>query len=133
MTMKEPLILTASPQDINGEWVLDSSCSFHITPDKESLFDLREFDGGKVLMGNMTHSEVTGIGKIKILNPDNYVVILTDVRYMPTMGRNLISYGQLEKSGCRYEGGNFVVTFYKNGRKVISGKYQYGLIIYKGR
>ena len=65
---------------------MDSGCSFHITLDKDSLFDLQEFDGGKVLMGNMTHSEVKGIGKIKILNPDDYVVILTNVRYIPTIG-----------------------------------------------
>ena len=112
---------------------MDSGCSFHITPYKESLFDLQELDGGKVLMGNMTHSEVKGLGKIKILNPDNSVVILAEVRYMPTMGRNLISYGQLEKNGCRYEGKDFVVTFYKNGQKVISGKYQDGLYYLQGR
>ena len=131
--VKEPLVLTASKHDSKGAWVMDSGCSFHITPDKESLFDLQELDGGKVLMGNMTHSEVKGIGKIKILNPDNFVVILTEVRYMPTMGRNLISYGQLEKSGCRYEGKDFVVTFYKDGQKVISGKYQDGLYYLQGR
>jgi len=83
---KQPLVLTASPQDTKEEWVMDSGCSFHITLDKDSLFDLQEFDGGKVLMGNMTHSEVKGIGKIKILNPDDYVVILTNVRYIPTIG-----------------------------------------------
>jgi len=51
---------------------------------------------------------------------DDSVVILTDVRYMPNMGRNLISYGMLEKSGCSYCGEDYTVTFFKDGQKVIS-------------
>jgi len=129
---KQPLVLTTSPQYTKEESVVDSGCSFHITPNKDSPFGLQEFDGGKVLMGNMTHREVKGIGKIKILNPDDYVVILTNVRYIPTMGRNLISYGQLEKSSCKYEGKDFVVTFYKDGQKIISGKYQDGRYYLEG-
>ena len=73
----EPLILSVSTQDTKDEWVMDSGCSFHITPDKSFLFDLEEFKGGKVLMANNTHSNVQGIGKIKILNPDGSLVILT--------------------------------------------------------
>lgn len=78
-----PMILTASVQDTKQEWVLDSGCTFHITPNKEVLFDLEEFDGGKVLMGNNTISEVKGIGKLKIVNHDQSTVVLTGVRYMP--------------------------------------------------
>lgn len=113
VTMKSqaPMILTASTVSTVNEWELDSGCTFHITPDKESLFDLHEFDGGKVLMGNNTHSDVKGIGKLKILNPDESVLILTDVRYIPSMAKNLIPYGQLEKNGCYYEGKDFTVQF----------------------
>ena len=129
---REPMILTASVHDTRHEWVLDSGCMFHITPDKGALFDFEEIGGGKVLMGNNTHSEVKGMGKLKILNPDKTEVILTNVRYMPSMGRNLISYGQLEKNGCNYEGSDFRVTFYKGGKKVLSGKYKEGLYYLEG-
>lgn len=78
----QPMVLTASLQDPKKEWVLDSGCTFHITPDKDVLFDFKEVDGGKVLMGNNTHSEVKGIGKLKIINSDGLTVILSDVRYM---------------------------------------------------
>ena len=98
------MILTASEKDPKSEWVMDSGCTFHITPDRDVLFDFKEIDGGKVLMGNNTFSEVKGMGKVKIINSEGATVILSDVRYMPTMSRNLISYGQLEKSGCKYEG-----------------------------
>lgn len=111
---REPLILTASVQDTRDEWVLDSGASFHITPNKEVLFDLKEASGGKVLMGNNTFSEIEGVGKVRIKTRDGSIVILTDVKFMPTMGRNLISFGCLEKAGCTYEGGGYRVKFVKN-------------------
>lgn len=124
---EHPMILTASLHNTKDEWVLYSSCTFHITPDKKILFDLEEIDGRKVLMGNDTHSKVKGIGKLEILNLDGYVVTLTQVIYMPPMSINLISYGQLNKNGCKYVGEDFKVTFFKQGKKVITGKYQDGL------
>ena len=121
------MILTENVQDTKAEWILESGCSFHITPNREVLFDLKEMEGGKVLMGNNTISEVKGVGKLRTVNPDQSTVVLTEVRYMPTMVRNLISYGQLEKSGCENAGEGFKVVFTKNGKKVISGKYKEGL------
>ncbi|KAG7533290.1 Zinc finger CCHC-type [Arabidopsis thaliana x Arabidopsis arenosa] len=129
---EQPMILTASLQNTRDEWVLDSGCTFHITPDKDALFNLKEIDGGKVLMGNNTYSEVKEIGKLKIQNPDGSIVTLTEVRYMPTIGRNLISYGQLEKNGCNYVGEDFAVTLFKQGKKVFAGKYQDGLHYLQG-
>ena len=83
-------------------------------------------------MGNNTFTEEKGIGKLKIINPDQSTVVLTEVRYMLTMGRNLISYGQLEKSGCKYTGEGFKVVFTKNGKKVISGKSKERLYYLEG-
>ena len=111
---------------------MDPVYSFYITPDKSFLFDVEEFEGGKVLMSNNTHINIQGIGKIKILNPDGSTVILTGVRYMPGMRRNLISYGMLETSGCKYEGKDLMVNLYKNDKKVISGKYHQGLYYLQG-
>ena len=54
------------------------------------MFDVEEVDGGKILMGNDTHCEVTAIGKVKIVNYDKSTVILTGVRYSSTARRNLI-------------------------------------------
>ena len=111
---------------------MDSGCSFHTTPDKIFLFDLEEFKGGKVLMANNTHSNIQGIGKIKILNPDGSLVILTGVRYMPGMSRNLISYEILETVGCTYEGKDLTVNFYKDNKRVLSGRYHQGLYYLQG-
>ena len=111
---------------------MDSGCLFHITPDKSFLFDLEKFKGGKVLMANNTHSNIQGTGKIKILNPDGSLVILTGVRYMPDMSRNLISYGMLETAGCWYEGKDLRVNFYKDDKRILSGRYHLGLYYLQG-
>lgn len=128
----QPLILTASIQDTRDEWVMDSGASLHITPNRDLLFDFKDCSGGKVLMGNNTFSEINGVGKIRIKRHDGSVVILTDVKYMPTMGRNLISYGCLERAGCNYVGGDYSVKFYKDGAEVLSGKYTDGLYYLEG-
>ena len=130
--IKQPLVLTASIHDSRKEWVLDSGCTFHITPDKNVLFNLQEGDGKKVLMVNNTQCKVKGIGKIRITNDDGTIIILKDVRYMSDMSRNLISYGMLEKSGCNYRDGDFTITFYKDGQKVITSKYENGLYYLQG-
>lgn len=107
--------------------MLDSGCTFHITPRRELLTKFKEFDGNKVMMGNNTHCMVRGMGKITIDNSDGTVVTLSEVRYIPEMGRNLISYGQLERSGCTYTGKDYQVEFYKGATRVLTGKYTNGL------
>lgn len=57
-------------------------------------------------MGNNTISEIKGLGKIHIKKHDRYIVILTNVKSMPTVRRNLISYGCFEKAGSYYVGGS---------------------------
>ena len=92
-------MLTVSNQDTVKEWIMDSGCSFHSTHDKEVLFDFKEYEGGSALMANNTQGSIKGMGKIRIRNSDGSKVILKDVKYMPDVSRNLISYGMLEKSG----------------------------------
>lgn len=84
-------------------------------------------------MANNTYGNIKGIGKVLIENPDGSEVIHKDVKYMPEVSRNLISYGMLEKSGCKYRGKGFKVQFYKAGRKVISGEYHEGLYYLQGK
>lgn len=65
------------------------------------------------------------MGSITIDNEDRTVVTLNNVRYMTYMGRNLLSYGQLEQSWCKYSDGDFLVQFKKKT------KYQHGLFYLK--
>lgn len=86
-----------------------------------------------MMMGNNTYCMVKGMRTITIDNPDSSVVTLGLLRYMPEMRRNLISHGQLEKSGCNYWGEGFEVQFFKGDQKVLTGKYDQGLYYLQGR
>ena len=45
-------VLIVSTIQSNNEWIMDSGCTYHMTPRKEFFFNFRPLDGGKVLMGN---------------------------------------------------------------------------------
>ena len=51
---------------------------------------------------------------------------------MSDMSRNLISYGMLETAGCRYEGKDLMVNFYKDDKRILSGRYHLGLYYLQG-
>lgn len=72
------------------------------------------------------------MGKITIDNKNGSSITLSEVWYVPEMERNLISYGQLEQSGCNYEGKSYTVSFYKEGMEVLSGKYNNSLYYLQG-
>ena len=133
MKLPTSIALTASTQAREDEWVLDSGCTFHITPRRDVLSQFEEFKGNNVLMGNNTYCMVKGQGLITIDNPDGTVVTLGQVRYIPDMARNLFSYGQLEQSGCKYVGAGFRVEFYKDNQRVLSGEYDQGLYYLQGK
>ncbi|CAA7023984.1 unnamed protein product [Microthlaspi erraticum] len=106
--IKQPLVLTVSSQYTKDEWVMDSGCTFHITPNKELMFDLTEFEGGKVHMANSTYSEVHAGYE----SESHLVWYVGEVRMY------------LHRR-------NYKVTFFKDGQKVITGKYKMASIFSK--
>ena len=85
------------------EWILDSGCTYHMCPDRESFFDYKSIDGGKVLMGNDFSCRIIGTGKIAIKQYDGGIKVLKNVRHIPELRRNLISLGALEDEGYGYK------------------------------
>lgn len=55
--------------------------------------DLRYERLGSVLMGNDQVCEVEGIGTVKLRIHDGSCKILSDIRYIPQLKRNLVSLG----------------------------------------
>lgn len=64
-------------------------------------------------MANFTRTEVKGIGSVRFQNKDGTTFVLHDVRYMPGIGKNLISVGTLDSKGCEFRGGNGVMRIVK--------------------
>ena len=90
--------------DINleNEWVLDTGCSYHMTYKKGWFETLKDVSGGSVRMGNKTTSKVRGVGTVRIKNEDGFMFLLTGVRYIPEMDRNLLSVGTMEELGYSF-------------------------------
>lgn len=110
-------------------WVLDTGCSFHMTCRRDWIMDFEETETGKVRMGNDTYSEVKGIGNIRVENADGSTILLSQVRYIPEMSKNLISLGTLEDKGCWFESREGVLKIYKDDLLVLMGKNK-GLYIF---
>ena len=78
---------------------LDSGCTYHMCPQKELFFKFEEVDGEVVYMGSGDVSYITGMSSIQWRNHDGSIRVLTNVRYVPKLKKNLISLGALESKG----------------------------------
>ncbi|GJV66202.1 retrovirus-related pol polyprotein from transposon TNT 1-94 [Tanacetum coccineum] len=94
--------------------IMDSGCSYHMTPRLDILFDFLECDGGSVQLGDNRECKIRGIGKVRVQLRDGSSFVLNNVRYIPKLKRNLISLGTLEKKG-------FTVKMQSGKVKVING------------
>lgn len=108
----ELLIAADVEQRSRNEWILDSGCTFHMSPNRDWFTTYEKIDGGLVLMGNDAQCKVVGLGTVQIKTHDGITRTLTGVRHVPGLKRNLISLGTLESLGCKYsaEGGVLKVS-----------------------
>ena len=103
------------------EWLCDSACSFHMCFRKEWFFNFTELDDGVVYLADNQPCKIAGIGSINLKNHDGLTRVLTDVRYIPKLEKNLISLGTLESKG-------FTIIMQNGILKVVSG----ALVVMKG-
>ncbi|KAG8497152.1 hypothetical protein CXB51_008362 [Gossypium anomalum] len=95
------LVSTSDNSKLTSEWILDSGCSFHMCPNREWLSKYSSVEGGVMRIGNDSSSKVIGIGTVKIKIHNGTIRILSDVRYVPDLRKNLISLSILDLKGCR--------------------------------
>lgn len=86
-----------------GKWILDSSCTYHVCPNRSLFTDLVEVQQGTVMLGNNQICKIVGMGTIKLQLADGSIKRLTDVRLIPQLKRNLISIGTLESKGYNFK------------------------------
>ncbi|KAG8503097.1 hypothetical protein CXB51_000873 [Gossypium anomalum] len=116
------LVSTSDNSKLTSEWILDSRCSFHMCPNREWFSTYSSVEGGVVRMGNYSSSKVIGIGTVKIKMHDGTIRILSDVRYVPDLRKNLISSSILDLKGCR-------INIKSSGIKVSRGAF----VLLKGK
>ncbi|GJW00834.1 retrotransposon protein, putative, ty1-copia subclass [Tanacetum coccineum] len=103
------------------DWIMDSGCSYHMTPRFDILFDFLECDGGSVQLGDNRECKIRGIGKVRVQLKDGSSFVLHNVRYIPELKRNLISLGTLEKEGFTVKLQSGKVKVINGSRVVLSG------------
>ena len=103
------------------EWLCDSAYSFHMCFRKEWFSNFTELDAGVVYLADNQPCKIAGIGSINLKNHDGSTRVLTNVRYIPKLEKNLISLGTLESKG-------FTIIMQNGILKVVSG----ALVVMKG-
>lgn len=83
-------------------------------------------------MGNNATCKVVGIGSIKLRLTDGTEKIMTHVRHVPDLKRNLISLGTLEEAGYSFKAENSMLKVLKVSRVIMKGDGKNGLYVLKG-
>ncbi|KAD3641560.1 hypothetical protein E3N88_30784 [Mikania micrantha] len=104
-----------------SEWVLDSGCSFHMTPCKEYFKDLSSQDLGTVHLGDNRPCQVKGLGTVSFKLSNGSLIELQEVRYIPELKRNLISLGMFESNGYHVAMKDGKVKVIKGSMVVLTG------------
>lgn len=82
------------PEEKSTQWHLDSAASNHMTGDESFFVDMKQVRGS-VTFGDKRKATVKGKGKIQILAKDGSHQYISEVYYVPSLGYNILSLGQL--------------------------------------
>ncbi|KAE8693200.1 Cellulose synthase-like protein D2 [Hibiscus syriacus] len=117
----------------SDEWILDSGCTYHMSPNREWFSDLVELNARVVYIGNDNDCKTVGIGSIRLKNQDGSTRVLTDVRYVPSLKKNLISLGALESKGSVVTMRDGVLKVTYGALVMMKGIRKNNLYYYQGR
>ncbi|KAG8501427.1 hypothetical protein CXB51_003754 [Gossypium anomalum] len=98
----ELLVASVNDSKVSEEWILDSGCTFHMSPNRDWFTTYEIVSECVVLMGNNASCKIAGVGTIKVKMFDRVVRTLSDVRHVPELKRNLILLSTLDSKGYRY-------------------------------
>ena len=101
---------------------MDSTCSYHMTPNKDWFNTYRLVNSSSILMGNDASCKVVGIRNIRVKMFDGVIRTLCDVRYVPNLRKNPISLGTLDSNGFNYKSTNGVIKVSKGVLTMMKGQ-----------
>ncbi|CAL5356104.1 unnamed protein product [Camellia sinensis] len=118
----EEVMLTISSELETPGWILDSGCTFHICADRKLFSTYRRVSGSIIRMANNTVNRVVGIGTVRFLTKDGRKVILSEVRHVPGVRRNLISLSMLDLKGNCFSPSGGVLHVRRGDKELLQGK-----------
>ena len=93
-----------------------------MTPKKDWFDMYKPYNGGMVQVGNDATCPVIGIGTMKIKKFDGVVRVLSNVRHIPDLRKNLISLGVLDDLGYSYSLKGGIMKITKGALTVMKGQ-----------
>ncbi|KAG8491577.1 hypothetical protein CXB51_014857 [Gossypium anomalum] len=118
----ELLVASINDSKVSEEWILDSGCTFYMSPNRDWFTTYETVSEGVVLMGNNVSCKIAGVGIIKVKMFDGVVRTLSDVRHVPELKRNLISLSTLDSKGYIYTAESTVLKISKGSLVVMKGQ-----------
>ncbi|KAG8491630.1 hypothetical protein CXB51_014990 [Gossypium anomalum] len=97
----ELIVASVNDSKVSEEWILDSGCTFHMSPNRDWFITYETVSKGVVLMGNNASCKIADVGTIKVKMFDGVVRTLSDVRHVPELKKNLISLSTLDSKGYK--------------------------------
>ena len=116
------LFVSSSANWLIDSWILDSACSFHMTPHRDWFDTYKSVNCGSVLMSNDAACKVVGIATINIKMFDNVVRTLGEVQHVPEVKKNLISLRTLDSNGYCYKSENGLMKVSIGAMVVMKGQ-----------
>ncbi|KAL2231326.1 UNVERIFIED_CONTAM: Retrovirus-related Pol polyprotein from transposon TNT 1-94 [Sesamum indicum] len=111
------------------EWLVDSGCTFHISPFESIFSNLKIGDFGSVSMANEKRCDIKGIGDISLVFDNGYRITLKHVRYVPELSHNLISCAALEDDGLEGRWGKGIMKIMKGSLVVFKAEKRRNLYL----
>ena len=108
--------LSVTGDEASENWVIASGCTHHMTSRCDWFTEFRELQSTKILLGDFHTVETLGIGTVRINTHGGSMKVMHNVRYVPSLRRNLISTGTLDKLGFKHSGGMGKIVFTKNSK-----------------
>lgn len=112
-------VLVVSSINSCKERIMDSGCTWYMTPNKDVYEELCEKDGGFVLQENNRACKTAGIGYVIFKLYDESIRILIDARYVPNLKINLIYLGEFDKKGYVFRREQGILRVIKGSKEVL--------------
>ncbi|KAG8485483.1 hypothetical protein CXB51_021817 [Gossypium anomalum] len=116
------LVASANNFKVSEGWILDSGCTFHMSPNRDWFTTYKIMFEGVVLMENNASCKIIGVGTIKGKMFDEVVRTRSDVRHVPGLKRNFISFSTLNSKGYKYTVESGVLKISKGSTIVMKGQ-----------
>ena len=116
------LSVSSNRDHLSSSWIMDSTCSYHMTPNKDWFDTYRLVNSSSVMKGNDVSYRVVRIGSIKVKMFDGVINMLCNVRHVLDMRKNLISLGTLQGNVFNYKSANGVMKVSKGVLTVMKGQ-----------